>query len=706
MLALLSADIAGIAARREAMHGYTEMMMSDTESHPSHAGEPTDADADWRQLEAFIELLHDRARAPIDAIEFYRELLEGCVALVAAEGGVVWVPSARGRWRALHRINEEALGHDDPASAETAAHAGLLRAAEVAAGPLIVPPRSRGATGGENATLHTLALVAVRDEGAEAVIELCMRPGVSPAVQLGWQELLSTVAEIAAEFHMREQLRTLQAKRGFYNQALGLMRKFHRSTNLKQTAYEVANEGRRFVGGDRLSVLVKRGTRWQLLATSGVDRVEPRADTAKQMQVLAEAVAHWGEPLDYADTSSAQTHDLPPELAQLVEHHVDESQARRCVAVPVELGQTEEARSRSGDLGVVLLAEQFTGNAGDFSRQRVLELAELCQPALRQAMQLDRFPVRNCLRWADRWSNVRQQMGLTKLTLSALAALAIALALVLVKIDFEVEAPATLRPAIERDIFAAADGKVVDVRIHHGDRVSPGDVLAVIDDPELTLDAQRVEGEIETTRKRIEAIAVARTDRQVREEANNDKLPLSAEAEQLEMRLTSLQMQQQILKRRREALTLRSPIAGQVLTLDVQNLLQTRPVQRGQILFTVADTSAGWQLSADLPHDRIGHVVAASQDDVNLPVRFRLAGDTEHTYRGYVESISTVAVLETADLDLDSPTFKVLVDVEADELATARPGMNAQVRILCGRRSLGYVWLHDIWETVYSWWVF
>ncbi|MGI9430289.1 MAG: efflux RND transporter periplasmic adaptor subunit [Bythopirellula sp.] len=705
VLAVHSAVIAVITARIEPLHGYTEKMMSDTESHSSQAGGPADADADWRQLEAFVEQLHERSRAPIAAHEFYRELLEGCVALLAAEGAVVWVPGGRGRWRAMHRIHDDAWEDCDSTDTEAARFA-LLRTAAGAAGPLVVAPKTQSAGGGENATALATALVAVRDEDVQAVIELFMRPGMSPAVQQGWQELLATIAEIAAEFHIREQLRSLRTERGFYDRALGLMRRFQRTTNLKQTAFEVANDGRKFVGGDRLSVLVKRGTSWHLLATSGVDRVEPRADAVQRLQLLAEAVAGWGEPLDYADVSSVLADELPPDLAQLVEQHVDESQARRFVAAPIEFGQLDEDHSRPRDIGAVVVAEQFTSDEGEFSHQRVLELAELCQPALRQAMQLDRFPVRSCLRWADRWAELREQVGLTRLSVGTLAAVAIALALVFVKIDFEVEAPATLRPALERDIFATADGKVVDVQIQHGDRVSQGDVLAVIDDPQLALDAQRVVGEIETTRKRLEAIAVARTDRQVREETNNDKLPLSAEAEQLEKSLTSLQLQQQILQRRREALTLRSPIEGVVLTLDVQNLLQTRPVERGQILFTVANTSAGWQLSADLPQDRLGQVVAAAQDDAKLPVRFRLAGDTEHTYPGHVDSISTAAVLDTAGLDQESPTFEVVVDVEADNLATARPGMNAQVRILCGRRSLGYVWLHDVWETVYSWLVF
>ena len=216
-----------------------------------------------------------------------------------------------------------------------------------------------------------------------------------------------------------------------------------------------------------------------------------------------------------------------------------------------------------------------------------------------------------------------------------------------------------------------------------------------------------VQGEIKTTRKRLEAIAVARTDRKVREDVSGEKLPLAAEAEQLARRLDSLQTQQEILTRRRESLTLRSPIAGTVLTLDVQNLLLTRPVERGQVLFTVADTSAGWRLLADMPQDRIGQVVAAQrQSGPQLAARFRLRGDTDQTYLGHVESISTAAVLDTAGLNQESHPFEIVIAVDQRSLATARPGMGAEVRIDCGRRSLGYVWLHDIWENLYSWFVF
>jgi hypothetical protein len=60
-----------------------------------------------------------------------------------------------------------------------------------------------------------------------------------------------------------------------------------------------------------------------------------------------------------------------------------------------------------------------------------------------------------------------------------------------------------------------------------------------------------------------------------------------------------------------------------------------------------------------------------------------------------------------------TPSATVLVKVALDSLdltAAARrelrPGVSARAQIECGRRSLGYVWLHDIWDKAVEWWEF
>ncbi|NOY41810.1 MAG: efflux RND transporter periplasmic adaptor subunit [Planctomycetes bacterium] len=678
-------------------------------------------DGGWRQLEEFVDRLHELAHTPIETDAFYRRLLDGCVAALAATGGAVWLPNVRGRWELLHQTNlPHALSPENPTT--EAAHYSLLQKVAASDEALIYPPRSGTVDARENPTDSVLVVSAVRSDASPsnekpvAIIELFMRPGTSPAVQQGWQDMVSTVCHLAANYHTLDELRTLRGERGLHRQSLALLRRINQPTDLRRTVFEIANEGRSFVEGDRLSLVLRHGQSWRVAAVSGVDRIEARGDTARKLEQLADRTASWGEPIDSEDGESvgekkSLEDDLPPELIHVIEQQRDVSHARRVVAVPIEFARDVDSQQSSvgpsSQPAAVLIAEQFSVSTSGFSRQRVVELAQLCEPALRQAIRLDRFPARLFLRWTDRWTRARQAWGVSRLAVAAMAVVAIVAALVFVKRDFEIEAPATLVPVVERDVFATANGTIVDVQVVHGEKVEAGAVLAVIDDPTLSLDSQRVLGEVETMRKRLEAIAVARTDRNVQADTDRERLPLSAEAQQLEKKLASLEKQREILAARRTALTLRSPIAGTVLTLDVQNLLRTRPVERGQVLFKVADVEAGWWLWAEVEQDRIGHVVAAQQaSEGSLPTRFRFAGEDAEIFSGHVESISATAVLDPNELNEAAPALRVRVAVDEQSLPAARPGMTAKVRIQCGRRSLGYVWLHDAWETVYSWLVF
>ncbi len=690
------------------------MVMSSTQQHDA-------VDSGWPQLEEFVEQLHELAHAPIGVEAFYRRLLEGCVPTLAASGGAVWLANAQGRWKLLHQINLPQVMSQEDRTAE-AARDSLLQKIALSHEAMIFQPHSGTVEVRENPTDSVLVASAVHSDASSpetkpvAIIELFMRAGTSPAVQQGWQDMLSTVCHIGASYHTFDELRSLQVERGLHGQSLTLLKRINQPTDFRQTMFEIANEGRSFVEGDRLSVVLRDGRSWRLAAVSGVDRIEARGDTAKKLEQLADRTASWGEPIDFGDAEPcseglASRDDLPPELTCVLEQQVDLSHARRLVAVPLEFAEEVDSSQVSptppGQPRAVLIAEQFSAPTPGFSHQRVVELAQLCEPALRQAIRLNRFPTRVFLRWTDRWAHAHRNWGSRRLALAASAAMAIVAALVFVPCDFEVEAPATLVPLVERDVFATASGIVTEVLVGHGEEVQAGEVLAVLDDPQLALDTQRLQGEMETVRNRLEAIAVARTDRKVQADTDRERLPLSAEAQQLGKKLASLERQREILAARRAALTLRSPIAGRVLTLDVQNLLRMRPVERGQMLLKVADVDAGWWLLAEVAQDRIGHVVAEQQSsEVSLPVRFRFAGEESKISTGHVESISATAVLDLDALNEAAPALPVRVAVDESSLPTARPGMTAKVRIYCGRRSLGYVWLHDVWETIYSWLVF
>ncbi|MEO2046096.1 MAG: efflux RND transporter periplasmic adaptor subunit [Pirellulales bacterium] len=737
---------------------------------------PTDPnrDVDWQPWEKCVEQLHETARAVVGPELFYQQLLQGAVDVLAALGGAVWQRSADGELELITQINFQAQFHPhDIASGEAQRQLALIadsttQVTSYASDGYQTDPAethsddAQGLPGKlslRNPSTAMLLLCPVyfstgestpvpasrkpHSSGPQAVIGLFQRPDIAAAAQQGGLQFLSTLGLVAEDFETFHALRNLNVRQDQIRQVASLLQQLSGSCDLKGSAYWIANEGRRILGCDRLSVLVPRRRGWQLLAVSGADPIQTHAELSRQLCGLAERTALWGEVVDYSEigeshsleklgTGSNDRGELPTELDEILQQHIDQSHARRLVAIPLS-HETSQLQTQSdqdvagsqlaGRLGhlptAVIVAEQFSlTSCEDGSedthrlRQAVIDLSMLCEPAMRRALNWDRLPVQTGIQVA-RWSSwLTTWMGLRRAGVVMVGLLLLVAALVWIPANFDVTATAKLMPRTSSDLFAPCDGTVQKVSVTHGDKVVAGAVLAILDAPQLESDLQKIRGEIHTVFKQLEAVMVAQTERISR--MQNDRsptglstLPLSSQEQQLSGRLSDLRKQRQLLERRHDALTLRSPIAGQILTLDVQNLLESRPVRRGQVLFTVADTDSGWMLEAELPQDRLGYVLEATKaSQTELPVRFRLVGDMKNIGCGRVEQISSTTVMPEDDLTHERAPVSVRIRVEERALPQGRPGMVAEVRIACGHRPLGYVWLHDVWEAVYRWCVF
>jgi multidrug efflux pump subunit AcrA (membrane-fusion protein) len=661
--------------------------------------------ASWTHLERAIEQLHAAAREPLAVRDFYRQLVAEAATALDVAGGAAWRPGAGGRPELICQSLP-----DDGVEANWSTRSDLVAMTLTGGKATISSADDRE---------HDWLLCPVEqpagvgDAGHSppvAVLEIWMPPGASPPVRQGWLDFAAALADVASDFHARDELRQLRSTSSLHGQAVDLLRRVAAPRSLADAAFEVANEGRRLLACDRVTVLVRRGNAWRLAAVSGADAAPRRGDFARHSAELADRVARWGEPLEHSGQPAAND-ELPPPLVAAIAQRLDESHARTLACVPItfrdrhrDVASGTGARKISRRPEVVLLAERF--DAGPALREPLIELGELCAGALARAAELDRFPVRTALHWSERLAALRDVRQLVRMLAIAIIAACGLAALIFLPVDFTVEAPARLATTIEREVFATVTGAVAEVRVTHGQLVNEGDVLVMLNDPELALKLQEIRGEMDATRKRLEALAVSRTDRTLREVANEDRLPLSAEQRELEERLASLDRQRDLLETRRESLTLRSPCAGQVLTRDVQSLLASRPVERGQALVTIADLSSGWELRADVPQRQISHVLAAEADANErdqMAATFRVAGDVTQSYSGHVVEISAVAPLDAEGLRDEAPPVEVRIAVDGAPPPAARPGMTAIVRIHCGRRSLGYVGFHDVAATLYRW---
>ncbi|HEX3997360.1 MAG TPA: HlyD family efflux transporter periplasmic adaptor subunit [Pirellulales bacterium] len=666
-------------------------------------------EADWQEIDELVDDVSRLAGSDLSVAEFHVGLLQRAVRGLAAVGGAIWIQRGPGQIALETQIHLDALPLAEN-WADAQRHTYLLEAALSTGSAAVVAPLSAmsGHPQAANPTAYLLVLAPLPvDAGTSGVIEVFQRPGVSPAAERGYLRFLSTLSELAGDFQRNRQLRQLQDREILWGRFERFVEQIHTTLDVRQTAYTIANDGRSLVGCDRLSVGVLRGRKCRLLASSGVDQFDRRASGVQLLERLAAVVAKIDEPLWHDDNRSP----LPPQIETPLEAALDDTHARAMAVLPLhaieprEPAPTKESPGKlpePGRLVGVLIAERFDNGIFDPpQRERIEAVARQSAVALANAQAYRNVPFMPALQAVGRLN------WLPKALVALGVAAAVVAALVFVPVDFDVTAHGQLQPERRQEVFARSDGIVVgdDLKVAHGDRVERGQLLGTLRRPQLDFESSRIDGELRTAQEKLSALRNSRLAAGQDNAGGGDKVEqLAAEEEEAKAQLTSLAHQQEILAGQRADLEMRSPLAGTVLTWNVRELLAARPVTRGQVLLTVADLSGPWVLEIQVPDDRIGHVLAAEEAsahaDKPLAMSFIVATEPGTTHAGHVKRIALATqtdkttgatVLVTADFDRTA--------IPADEL---RPGATVVAKIHCGRRSLGYVWLHQLWETIQS----
>jgi multidrug efflux pump subunit AcrA (membrane-fusion protein) len=446
-----------------------------------------------------------------------------------------------------------------------------------------------------------------------------------------------------------------------------------------------------------------------LLAVSGVDRPDRRSRTVRGLEKLAAISARLGDPLYLADDEE----EALPQAAEALHHYADIANARQVAVVPMRVagGDNSGEDPSSEDIVGVLVAESFEGYAATVARDRVTEAARVCAPALRNAIEVDSTPMLGLVRSAR---GLKRPSTLFKGLLAAALLAGGVAALVFVPAELRIEARGELQPVVRRNVFAPGDGIVERVAVQHGQQVKRGELLATLRDPQLDLEIKRIDGERQTTLRQLDAVRATRTSLDRREASATEAYRLSAEEQQMKQRLTALDEQHALLVAQRDELRIESPLDGMVVTWELDETLLGRPVQRGEVLLSVADTRSDWRVELELPDDRIGYVLDAQvkADSQALAVEYRLGSQEEGFSKGVIQRIAQRA--EESDPQAAPGAMRtVLVYVTPDEPVVegaregeVRPGASVRARVHCGQRSLGYVWMHDLINAARVWWEF
>ncbi len=648
--------------------------------------ERVDDDA-WRHIDELIEQVSRLSREDVSEEAFYGTLLAKAVLAGAARGGFVWtIDAAKGfRIQAEHRLAEAQLLADPEARQ---VHAQFLRSVCEQSGVRWVTCES-----GDGLRLPSfggglLFACAIRNANqAIRIVEILQRAELSRDACQGYAEVLATLGDIAGEYHQRSRLRQPQSEQESWYRIEEFITRVHASLDTEAVAYSVANEGRRLADCDRLFVLVRRRAGMRILAVSGLDQPETRANTFRYLQRLVEHVVAGGDPLWHGQTSL----ELPPEVESALRDYLDLSHVRTLIVLPMIGEEAASSRAAGGAIGALVFETFDARTFDDGYRQRLATIERHGRSALRNAERYSRVPL---IRWLTFLQTCSEKGHRWRYLLAAACLAALIAMACVVPADFDIVCQGKTQPLLRRQVFSPADGLVEQVSVKHAEQVEADQTLVTLGSPELMLEITQVLGEMQTVEQQLSSIMSARLGTSPATSTQRDEAArLAADEQRLQSVHQSLERQLQLLEQERDSLNVRSPIRGQVLTWDVAQRLQARPVQQGQLLMTIGDTLGPWIAELRVADKDVRSVYEAREELGRDPdVTFVLASEPGARHQGQLESVS-MRIESDANQQLSA---LATVRIQSESVGELRPGTGVTARIHCGRRALGYVWLRDL----------
>ena len=111
-----------------------------------------------------------------------------------------------------------------------------------------------------NPTEFLLVLGALKsDKEVQGVVEIFQRPGGRATVERGYLRFLLQMCDLAGDYLKTRNLRLFADRQLMWTQLEMFTRLVHEGLDPKQTAYTIANEGRRLIGCDRVTVALRYG---------------------------------------------------------------------------------------------------------------------------------------------------------------------------------------------------------------------------------------------------------------------------------------------------------------------------------------------------------------------------------------------------------------------------------------------------------------
>ena len=535
--------------------------------------------------------------------------------------------------------------------------------------------------------------------------------------------LISMLGELRASVAEAKNLQQSTAIESDENQQanISLQKALDFSTSISCTlekekcAFVLANELKRFLDVDRVTILDQVGNQSRMLAVSGQASFDKRANVVRYTQFLARKVLKSQETFWF---DGDQDGVVKP-LRKAVSRYLDESLVQNFAIIPIHesTGPTYRSNEQS-------LVEMVNPGRTEKRKLRGAILVESIQtPINRDEVERRWAQVRpqatrdfnNAKRHSDLFMLPAMRM-LTKfaafyrgytariawgLTLGAMALLLFGF---LYPAEFRVRCEGYLQPEKMHHVFVRKDGMVTDVLVKEGESVKRGDTMVRLQNRELELEMARLKGELNEKLQAQKSLIYGRLDYQGNSAARKGGQTYGAMSQQtmmIENQIEAIQKNLDLKKQQLEDLVVRAPFDGQVMGWNVDRKFMNRPLEEGTRLFTIANNNQKRILELKVPDQRSGYVASAwrenRDDDERLKVEFSIASFPDQRFFGEVTHVNP-GLEQDSDLGYVMP----LEARPSSELPTdLRSGIPVVAKVICGRRSYIYCktyefrdWMH------------
>lgn len=464
--------------------------------------------------------------------------------------------------------------------------------------------------------------------------------------------MLHLVTQFAVQ---RELLEEAHEKESAFNQATMLVAMFSRTgegDTFKRSLFTLATELEKFFGCQRVAIGTGTSRSCHVHAVSGMSSEEKRTLGFSQIgAAMREAIA-----LDEIL--------LWPGQKEMIRHVVVSAnhddllhsyKSGHIILVPIVL----EEMNVSGAIALL-----WPANSPDVNL-KTLRLIEACQPHLAALIGFLKKSKPGRIRGAvDKY----WRSSAVKRIASAAAALILLIAMI-VPIPYRISADARIQPVVRRTVAAPFENRLYRTYVKPGDLVEEGDLLAELDGREIRVAL-------------AESIAAQNAAVKKRDDAMVSEEPATLQMAQLEADRLALEVER--LQFRSDNLLIRAPIDGAVLTGNLERS-EGVPVTTGQKLFEIAPLER-MLVEIAIPETEVRHV------DQGATVKLRLESDSGRTWESELDNLYPISEIQ------EGKNVFVGEAVLENEGEVLRPGMKGGVRVAAGRKPLGWILFHGLWE--------